>query len=157
VGAGDHAPHLLGVDGYVADLPLERCIGTGVLLDARGERLIGMRPEYVAIPENSIVLVCTGHSAQFGTAEYFENHPLVDPSLAEHLIAKKIKMLGIDLPSADLPPFPVHRMLFRHGIPILENLTNLEALLGVNRFEVIALPLKINAEGSPLRVVARVK
>jgi arylformamidase len=39
---------------------------------------------------------------------------------------------------------------------IIENLINLEKLLGKD-FEIIALPLKIDAHGAPARVIAKVK
>ena len=86
---------------------------------------------------------------------YFERHPTVDETLADFLIASEIKMLGLDMPAPDHPPFSVHKKLLTAGIFILENLTGLERLNGVGEFEVIALPLKIEAEASLVRAVAR--
>lgn len=62
----------------------------------------------------------------------------------------------MDLPSPDRSPFTAHRMFLNEGVLILENPTNLGALLDVEQFEVMAFPLKIKTDSSPLRVVARV-
>lgn len=64
-------------------------------------------------------------------------------------------MLGIDMPSPDFPPFPVHKLLLSNGIFILENLTGLQQLLNIDTFEVFAVPLKIYAEASLTRAYAR--
>jgi kynurenine formamidase len=64
-------------------------------------------------------------------------------------------MLGVDMPSPDYPPFPVHKLLLNKGIFVLENLTGLEQLLGIKHFEVFEVPLKIHAEASLTRAFAR--
>ncbi len=66
-------------------------------------------------------------------------------------------MIGMDLPSPDKYPFEIHNMFFENDIPIIENMTNLNELNNIESFEVIALPLKIKAEASPVRVVAKIR
>lgn len=61
----------------------------------------------------------------------------------------------MDTPSPDKYPFEIHSLLFRHKIPIIENLANLHLLRGMPRFEIIALPLNIDADSSIARVIAR--
>ncbi|MFW6281647.1 MAG: hypothetical protein ACOC1O_02480 [bacterium] len=63
----------------------------------------------------------------------------------------------MDLPSPDKYPFEIHKILFDNNILLIENLTNLSCLLSVSDFEIIAFPLKIKAEASIARVVARIK
>ena len=65
-------------------------------------------------------------------------------------------MVGMDTSSPDDPPFTVHKLLLAHDILIIENLANLSALVGVPRFDVIALPMKIDAEAAPARVIAQI-
>jgi arylformamidase len=74
---------------------------------------------------------------------------------ARALAASGIRLVGIDSPSVDdfsSEPLPVHEVLGRAGIVILENL-RLEAVPdGV--YQLIALPLKLQgADGSPVRAV----
>ncbi|MGI6344543.1 MAG: cyclase family protein [Bacillota bacterium] len=148
--------HMLGEGACIADLPLESFTGPGCLLDVRGQAVIRWQPDYGDIVRpGSVVLLYTGHDRFFGEPRYFADHPCVDEEFCARLIEKKARLLGMDLPSPDRPPFRVHQALLRSGIYLLENLTRLDQLLGVRDFEVIALPLKLQADGSPVRAVAR--
>ncbi|ERJ11587.1 cyclase family protein [Haloplasma contractile] len=157
--AGTHidAPmHLVKSDQFINEFLLERFVGNGVLLDVRGENEIQYKPEYEKmISKGDIVLLLTGHSKKFGDESYYTDYPTIDKKLAKFFVKKKIKMLGLDLPSPDHYPFDIHKLLFKKEIFIIENLTNLEELLDINSFEVIAFPLKVKAEASIARVVAR--
>ena len=157
--AGTHvdAPlHFLEGGQRVSDLALDRFIGNGCLLDVRGQDTIGCGPEFAElIMPDDVVLLWTGHSAYWGTEEYYTQHPVISDELADWLIARGIKLLGMDLPSPDGPPFAIHRKLLGAGIPLIENLTNLEQLSTLKSFEVMAFPLSIPAEGCPVRVVAK--
>jgi len=54
----------------------------------------------------------------------------------------------------DQAPFPAHKVLLGAGVPIVENLTNLDAI-GADLFELIVLPLRLaGRDGSPVRAVA---
>ncbi|MCL2774767.1 MAG: cyclase family protein [Oscillospiraceae bacterium] len=149
--------HLINDDKTVKDFPADCFVGKGVLLDVRGEDVIQMKPVYREIVgEQDIVLLFTGFDKYYFQDKYFANHPTASDELAEFLLSKKIKMLGMDMPAPDYPPFTFHKELLRKGIFVLENLTNLQSLIDIADFEVIALPLKINAEASLVRAVCRV-
>ena len=102
------------------------------------------------------MLLYTGLDKFYGTAEYYQEHPIVDIELCRFLLRKNIKMLGMDMPSPDKYPFEIHRLLFENNIFVMENLTNLHKLIGEKSFEVIAFPLKIKADSSMTRAVARI-
>lgn len=157
--AGTHldAPLHFVADGQmVRDLPLERFLGRGFLLDGRGQNPVGYKEEYdTLIRAGDIVLLWTGHSVNWGTDCYYAQHPVLGEELVEFLIQRRIRLLGMDLPSPDGPPFAMHKRLLGAGIPLVENLTNLEQLQHLQSFEVMAFPVKIAAEGCPMRVVAR--
>ena len=72
------------------------------------------------------------------------------------LVKQKVKIIGLDWPSPDHHPYPIHEILLKNNILILENLTNLDQLLNETDLEVFAFPLKIEADSSPVRVIARV-
>lgn len=156
--AGTHIDtpmHLCDRDTFINSIPLERCMGRGCLLDVSEETLIRLRPEYAQkVQTGDIVLLYTGHDKKYGTQAYYNDHPVVDESLADFLISKNIKMLGMDMPSPDKHPFVIHQKLFSADILILENLTNVSDLLRVPRFTIIALPLKIKAEAALVRAAA---
>ncbi len=157
--AGTHIDlpsHLLNQNISINQLSVDRFIGQGCLLDVRNESVITMKDEYQSkVKENDIVLLYTGFDQSFYEESYFTDHPVVDISLAEFFVEKKIKMLGMDLPSPDRHPFDIHKTLLQGDILIIENMKNLGLLKGVKCFELIAFPLKIKAEAALVRAVAR--
>lgn len=152
----DSPMHFLETEKYICELPLEAFMGEGCLLDVQGEIEIGVRPEYDSmVRENSIVLLHTGWSAFFGQERYSKSHPVLTMDFAQFLIDKRVKIVGMDMISPDRFPFEIHKKLFANNVLIIENLTNLEQLKQLQRFEVMAFPLKVRADASILRVVAR--
>ncbi len=63
-------------------------------------------------------------------------------------------MIGLDVSGPDYDPYPIHQKLLAEDVLIIENLTNLDQLYDLD-FEVSALPLKLDLDGSPARVIAR--
>ncbi len=154
----DSPMHMSGEAGYISGLPLEVFLAEGCLLDVRGLRRIGMKDDYAdCVTENSIVLLYTGYDRFYGEERYYSDHPVIAEELCSFFIERKVKAVGLDIPSPDRYPFAVHRVLFENGICIIENLTNLDRLLKVGEFKVMAFPLKINADSSPVRAVAIIK
>ena len=150
--------HMLQDPRFVADYDLELFAGKGVLLDVRGEELINMKDCYEEMIVNgSVVLLYTGYDKYYNTQDYFTRHPVVSDELADFLLSKRIKILGMDMPAPDYPPFTLHKALLEKDIFILENLTNLNSLVDVKNFELLAFPLKISAEASFVRAVARIE
>lgn len=156
--AGTHidAPmHMHHNKKYISEYSIEKFIGNVALLDVRGEKVIGIKDEYYkVIKENDVVILFTGWDSFYGKDEYYTNHPIVSDELAELLIKKKIKMLGVDMPSPDRGTFDIHKKLFENDIFILENLTNLNKLLYNEDIQIFAQPLKIEGEASLVRAVA---
>ena len=70
------------------------------------------------------------------------------------MITAGVKLVGTDTCSPDYEPFAIHKLLMAHNILIAENLTNLHTLIG-SQFEVIALPLSVEADGALARIIAR--
>ncbi|GBD11133.1 Kynurenine formamidase [bacterium HR23] len=160
------APYHFVPEGLTIDtVPLERLAGRGVLADLRryaqpGQPLTLEAVRY-ALREawlwDAIVLLWTGWAQrEMGSPTYYERHPFLAPESAQWLRDEGVKAVGVDFP-VDPPGsgFPVHHILLGAGIPLVENLVNLEALVG-KAFEVLAFPVKIGGgDGGPARVVAR--
>ena len=156
VGTHMDAPaHILAGGKFLHEYPPQKFFGHGVVLDARGkssaeEKLLSS----AEVVKGDIVLVCFGWSSEFGQDEYYENYPEITEALAKHLFDIGISVIGMDTPSPDRAPYSVHKILFKQDILIIENLTNLEQLIG-KKFEVVALPAKLQTEAAPCRVVAK--
>ena len=156
--AGTHmdAPsHLTDSAAGIRQMTPERCIGRGCLVDVRGKQLItaadGMGAD---MQRGDMVLLYTGFDSVYGEERYYTQSPVVDVSFAHLLIEKGVSAFAMDIYSPDKHPFPVHTYLMARGMPIIENLTNLSALVGIEEFAVAAFPLALAAEASPVRVVA---
>lgn len=163
-------------------VPLERLIGHAIVVDVQpgadssvdyqvDSAAIGRwEEEHGAIPAGSIVLFRTGwarhwpdRAAYLGTARRGAeatadlHFPGVDSAVAQWLVDRKVKAVGIDTPSIDYGQsrsFRAHRILFAANIPAFENVANLHRLPPRGSF-VVALPMKIKGgSGGPLRIVA---
>ncbi len=154
--AGTHmdAPmHLLSNAPGMESISLSRCFAEGILLDVRGQTIIQKPDLPSGALQGKAVLLLTGMETAYGTEGYYSSHPVVSMELAELLVKEKIAYLGMDMPSPDHPPFPVHKLLLSAGIPIVENMRGLPQLTGP--FEAAVFPLNIRAEASPVRAAAR--
>lgn len=158
VGTHIDAPsHFIEAGRHLSELSIEAFTGRGVCLDARGHDTIDLDLlEGVEIPKGAIVLVRTDHSDKFRDEDYYTDFPMLTEAFAEKMVACGVKIVGLDTPSPDDEPFAVHKILLGSEVLIIENMTNLQALEGVGDFEVFAFPIKFEAEGAPLRVVARI-
>lgn len=158
--AGTHIDgpmHLTDSDTYLSDIALDAFIGKGVVLDVSAMSAIDYEEGYEhLVPEQCILILYTGYGKHYGEDRYFSDHPVLTEAFARFIISKKIKMIGLDMPSPDHEPFNIHKQLFAHHILIAENLANVEQLLNVNSFEIIALPLFVRADSAMARIIARV-
>ncbi len=154
----DGPMHLTSSLTRMAELPLNCFAGSGFLVQAEGQQVIAL-PEttFHLLTHNSVVLFFTGFDQHWGNDHYFDHHPVLSEQTARLLVQKQVKMVGIDFPSPDYAPYNIHKILLDNQILILENLTNLATLLPYREFELLAFPLKMEADSAPVRVVARVE
>ena len=139
-------------DGHdLADLALEQVASLpAIVLDRRGIETIEITTGELRGLAGHAVLVRTDHSEHFGTDRYFQAHPHLSASSAEVLVAADVSCVGIDSLNIDgtkTGERPVHSILLKAGIPIVEHLTNLTALPG-GGFEFTAVPPKIEGAGT---------
>lgn len=159
VGTHMDAPlHMLDGGKRLSDIAVEKFLGKGCLIDARDASIISVNYlEKSGVQKDDIVLVMTGFSKKYREAEYYEKFPEIGEDFACKAVELGIKIVGMDTPSPDRPPFKVHKILLGKEILIIENLTNLESLVGVKDFEVFALPAKLHTEAAPVRVIAKIQ
>jgi len=158
VGTHMDAPlHMLEGGKWLSDITVEKFIGKGCLIDARDASVISADfLEKSGAKKDDIVLVMTGFSKKYRETEYYEKYPEIGEDFAGKAIELGVKIVGMDTPSPDRPPFKVHKLLLGKEILIIENLTNLESLTGVKDFEIFALPAKLHTEAAPVRVIAKI-
>ncbi|MBI4173997.1 MAG: cyclase family protein [Candidatus Aenigmarchaeota archaeon] len=150
----DAPSHMLANGKTLSDYPMEKFVGAAIVLDARGQQEV--EANLGSVKEGDIVFFLTAHSDKVYEKSYFANNPVLSPKTAQELVAKKIKMVGLDAPTPDNEPYALHKLFFKHDILIIENLVNLKGLVG-KRFQCYVLPLKIqDGDGAPCRVIAAI-
>ena len=119
--------------------------------------IINFEKKYEIIEEGQSVVFFTGWQKNLKKKSFFIENPGLSTSAARYLVSKKVNMVGIDSPSIDIGKdvrFPVHKILSKNNVLIVENLCNLEKISSIN-FQFIVFPLKLkNATGSPVRAIA---
>ncbi|RFU37411.1 cyclase family protein [Actinomadura logoneensis] len=144
----------------LAELPLERFAGPVVLMDATGlagrEIGPGLLPD--GLRPGAVLLVRTGWSRRWGSAEYWTSHPYLAAETAAAIIGAGVRTVGLDTASADPSgSLAAHRVLLGASAVICENLTGLERITGPA--EVTLFPLRLEGahagDGAPVRAVAR--
>jgi kynurenine formamidase len=110
------------------------------------------------IPESvpSIVIMDTGWARHFGT-DHALAHPALEAEAASLLMSRGMRLLAVDTLSpdptgSDATGFPVHAVVLGADALIVENVTGLDGL--PERIRVGFFPLRIDADGAPVRAVA---
>ncbi len=112
-----------------------------------------------AIKKRDTVLINMGVNARlFGTPAYTTDFPGLHVDSVHWLADRGILMFGVEAVSPapqGEPNFKAHIACAERGITHIECLWNLEAVVGMGRFKLIAFPLRIRGgTASPIRAVA---
>jgi kynurenine formamidase len=131
----------------------------GVVIDTRRRQDRPIGPEFLgqAGLAGRAVLFLTGWSDLWNTPQYSAPGPYLTRQTVERLVGAEPALVGIDcmnIDNVDDPERPAHTLLLRHGIPVVEHLTNLDQVLG-QAFRFFALPPAWQKVASfPVRAVA---
>jgi arylformamidase len=158
----DAPGHMLAGAPMLDDLPADRFVGRACVVDvsasAPGEVPLSLLEEQGPLVAGcDFVLLRCGWPRYWGDERYFAGFPVLTSEAAAWLAGCGLKGVGFDTISADPvgpPPYPNHMTFFAAGMILIENLVNLEPLVG-KRFLFTCLPLAYErADGSPVRAVA---
>ena len=157
VGTHIDAPlHMLGGGKTLDQFPIEQFVGPGKLIEVKNKTFDLEKIKQADIQEGDIVLFSTGLGDIYHEVESLEDYTEIPAEIADYLVEKKVKMAGMDMCSPDHPPYNTHKILLAGGVLIIENLTNL-AQLARKEFTVYALPIKLQLDAAPARVIAVVR
>jgi kynurenine formamidase len=152
----------------VDEIPLEHCVTSAVCIEVSdvprqsqfsAEKIEAELERWnLDIRSGDTVLFHTGHFERFyGTPEYATHQPGLTKDATEYIIDRGAVNFGVDSTSPDMwldNTYPCHSVYAERRATHMENLCNLEKLVG-KPFTFIALPLRIRrGTGSPLRAIA---
>ena len=148
----------------LGDISPETFIGSAVCLDKSDTQdeinitadeldvLARLRPKWL--------FIFTGHDKFWGQERYFSNHPYASKIMIRELLKTRIAGIGVDTPSIDAADagndgYPNHHLWLGAGRLAIENLCGLYQLPTETVIEIYALPLNIDADGAPVRVLVK--
>lgn len=150
--------HRFAGAGDLADLALTRSANVeAVVVRAVGARAVSAEHFAGIDVRGKAVLVQTGWDRHWRTDAYFVDSPYLTADAARHLIEQGAAIVGIDSLNIDDTrdkTRPVHSLLLKAEIQIVEHLCNLESLpdAGLRFF---AVPVKVRGMGTfPVRAFA---
>ncbi|XP_071097005.1 isatin hydrolase-like [Haliotis cracherodii] len=168
--------------GWKADeIPAERLIGPGVILDVTSQA--NADPDYRVtqadfeayeskhgrIPHGAIVFMNSGWGARYSDKKRFFNTEYPDNSSTFHfpgyhedaitwLVANRnVSMVGVDTPSNDYGQstvFPSHVILAKNNIPGLENVARLNQVPAKGATIIVGSIKLFSGSGGPARILA---
>jgi arylformamidase len=149
--------HLDNAASGVESVPLSHLIGAARVLEFNSDTCIRTSNlELLDLQGVSRVLFKTS-SGETPESMLDKNYVSLSEEAAEYLAEKGIVLLGIDAPSVDAwssEDLPVHRILLKNNIAILEGLRLKSVSPG--DYELICLPLKLaGCDGAPVRAILR--
>lgn len=170
VGTHIDAPRHFFEQGESIDkTPLDRLLlREAVVIDMShkqpGEAVTGedLEASGIRIATGEVVVIKTGWTDRaWGTADFWDKPIHLEPSVGEWVEKRQVAAVAMDC----FPEMPFwlkqltpeqrganHKRWLKAGIPMIQMLTNLNAIS--HRFRLIALPLKlVGMDGSPARVV----
>ena len=146
-----------------SELPMNRLVAPAVILDFTHKipdetiKLDEVKSKAGNIHAGDAVIFHTGRWQYYRDIDESHLRPYPTPEALEWLCNRGIVAVGIDCTGIEVKGAkeqPNHKILFKHGIPLIENIANLNALQS-QRVLLVALPLKISGlETSPIRLIA---
>jgi kynurenine formamidase len=170
----DSRRHIVPDAGGADTIPLEWCVSDGVMLDfTAAENGHGISASEVEaeldrigyeLKERDIVLIHTGAGAYNTEERYRTDHPGMTAEATKWLIARGVRMMGIDAITFDPPVWAMferkqfweaHRVMWEEEYWHLENLMNLEQIGRPHGFQLVVLPVKWQGTtAAPVRAIA---
>jgi arylformamidase len=105
----------------------------------------------------SRVILNTGWHREYGQPHFYEDFPSLTSDAARFLASRKLRMIGMDLPTPGRDSYEIHHTLLGKEVEmvLIESLANLDAL--PDSFTFIGFPMHFaGIEAAPIRAVALV-
>lgn len=149
----------------IDNIDLTKCVGTVTCVDLRNKKT-GTTVSLNDIKDITVterMLFVFGWYEWWKTDNYYKNFPYFEEDAIRYLVESGMKFIALDTPSPDdgsaiqkKDDSPMHKILLEKEIVIVEYLCNTDKIDFAKKYEIIALPLKIQgADGSPARVILK--
>ena len=117
VGTHVDAPRHMIAGGKTLDqFPIDIFAGRGVYIKVANREFDLGQVKKADIHKDDIVLFHTGMSDMYHRREYYDNYTPISEDIANYLVEKKVKMVGVDMCSVDHEPIGDHKILLGNNI-----------------------------------------
>ena len=144
----------------IAALTLDEVAGLECVVVRTGNSTVIGPDSFDIDVRGKAVLVNTGWDRHWRTDQYFENHPHLTEAAAEKLANGGVLLVGIDsfnIDSIATGARPVHSVLLKRGIPIVEHMCNLGQVPDRGAL-LTAAPIPVKGMGSfPVRAFVTIR
>jgi arylformamidase len=153
----DAPRHFIPGGRTIDQLDLQALVGPCQVIEVAhgGERVSHAALRYFDLQPGARVLLKTQRAQRPDGLAFTPDFIALDPSAADYLCERRVRLVGIDSPSIDawgVDDFPCHKRLLGADILLLENLVLQHVAPGA--YGLIAVPLKlIAADGCPVRAL----
>lgn len=150
--------HFLDDGKTIDQMPLDWFYGPAHLLRIPKEAnaIIGVedfKPYDHLIQPGARIIFETGWHREFGTERFFAEFPSLTQEAARYLASRKIRLLGMDIPTPGQEWYELHHILLPAEIVIVESVAHLDK--APDQFTFCCFPLNFKGrDGSPVRAVA---
>ncbi|HCU98794.1 MAG TPA: hypothetical protein DGM69_05545 [Chloroflexi bacterium] len=132
---------------------LRNIVKPGQAIDKK-DLIAGGLPPIENLRGNRLLLYADWASSRWTEPNLYKGNMYLSEKTAQWLVDTGIVALAMDFSVDGHYPYPCHQIILNAGIPLIENLINLDQIK-TSEFTMIALPLKIeNGDGAPARVLA---
>lgn len=153
----DAPKHMLSEGVSLDKIPLDRFFGKAKKIIVKTKKVSLKDVEKIDLNDVSFLIIQTGWEKEWDSEQYYTNHPFFSEEAADFLEKTNLKGVLIDFPNPDKhndKDFPVHKILFKSRLVLIENVCNL-GKLDEGIYDIIIAPLNLEGvEASPTRVFA---
>lgn len=163
VGTHIDAPSHYSFSDTLADLPVSRFVGEGIVIDVRGKEpgqtieLADLGNAQETLQGGRWALFRTGWDRYWGDDVYF-HHPSLAADVARALVGWGVPLVGVDMLNPDDTSKGagiIHEVLLGAGTLIVENLRGLDQLQPGKPHAFAMLPINVTrVDGGPVRAIA---
>ncbi len=155
----DAPAHFVSEGALINQLDLDTLMGKALVVEIKDEHKISVDElKRVNLKDNIRLLFKTRNSELIAENKLTKDFVYIEEQAAGHLVKNGVKLIGLDYFTIDRiedQDKPAHKEFAGNGVVVIEggvNLLNVEP----GEYELVALPIKINADGgAPARVILR--
>jgi arylformamidase len=154
--------HFIQDGNSIEKIPLQKIVGDVTIIDFSNlkENTAIEKEMLMELKITKKMIFRFGWQKFWNTEKFYKNYPFFTTDAANYLVSNGIELIGYDTPSPDDSNMdvdevdsPIHKIFLGNGVVLLEYLANLDKINGLENWNLVVAPMKIEgSDGAPSRV-----